>query len=86
MKTRKPEATYIVGGRNTVRFPYTGNSDAMDGFIERMGVDYVLLDSCYAEVEEYVLPYVLARPNRFSVVLNDENGTIILKVLDGKET
>jgi hypothetical protein len=81
--TRKPEMAHLASGRNTVRFPYTRDMDAMDGFIEEVGVDYVLLDTCYPEGGEYLRPYILERKDRFRVVLDDKEGTVLLRLVGG---
>ncbi|MFQ5465148.1 MAG: glycosyltransferase family 39 protein [Thermodesulfobacteriota bacterium] len=84
--TRKPEAVHLVSGRYSVRFPYTGDTLAMDRFMNAVGAGYVLLDACYPESSMYMVPYVLERGNRFGIVYDDGKGTVLLKVLGRRST
>lgn len=76
---RKPEIVSLITGGYAVRFPYTRDGAAMLSFMERAGVVYVLLDGCFKEAGEYVVPVVLANEERFIVLLSERDGTAVLK-------
>lgn len=78
---RKPEIVSLITGGFAVRFPFTGNSDAMLEFIEKNKVGYIIIDQCYPEAQKYLVPAILSRPESFNVVLDDSKGTIVLKYL-----
>lgn len=76
---RKPEIVSLITGGYSVRFPYTHDGKAMLSFMERSGVSYVLLDGCFKEAGEYVVPVVLDNEERFTLLLKERDGTAILK-------
>jgi len=78
--TRKPEIVSLITGGYAVRFPFTSNEDIMMEFMEKSKVAYVLLDGCFKEAGEYVVPVVMARKERFTVLLNGQDGTAVLKL------
>ncbi|MDP2689596.1 MAG: glycosyltransferase family 39 protein [Deltaproteobacteria bacterium] len=77
---RKPEIVSLITGGYAARFPYTRDGAAMLRFMEDMKISYVLIDGCYREAGEYVVPVILANGERFTVLLNERDGTAILRV------
>jgi hypothetical protein len=78
---RKAEIVYLLIDRPVVRFPYTSSAALMEGFIKEKGVSHILLDSCYGETDKYARKYVLSKPEGFRVLLSDNQGTAVLKLL-----
>ena len=77
---RKMEIVYLLIDKPVVRFPFTSNSELMEKFIKEKGVSHILLDACYAETESYARKFVMSRPERFSVLVSDGQGTVALKL------
>lgn len=76
---RKPEVVALITGGYAVRFPFTNDHSAMHRFVEEGGVDYLLLDSCYPESKEFLLPYMASRPERFKPLPYGKKDTAIFK-------
>jgi 4-amino-4-deoxy-L-arabinose transferase-like glycosyltransferase len=81
--TRKPEITALITGRYAIKFPYTTDESVMFNLIEGQGVDFVLLDGCYDETREYLIPFVERHDEKFLVWMSEGRHTGILK-LKGK--
>jgi hypothetical protein len=78
---RKPGVAALVSGRHALRFPYTRDKAMMLKFIEDNGVVYILLDGCYEETENYLVPFLEENTDRFSVWMHEDNtGILKLKV------
>lgn len=76
---RKPEVVALITGGRAVRFPFTNDHSAMHRFVEEGGVDYLLLDSCYPESKDFLLPYIVSRPERFKPLPFGKKDTAIFK-------
>lgn len=77
---RKMEVVYLLIDKPVVRFPFTSNPELMEKFIREKRVSHVLLDACYAETESYARKFVMSRPQRFSALVSDGQGTVALKL------
>jgi hypothetical protein len=76
---RKPEVTAIITGGKTVRYPYTADADGMRGFMDHMGVTYVLADGCFMETEKYLKPFMAADRSSFEAVPDAAGGASIFR-------
>lgn len=77
---RKPEIVYLLIDKPVVRFPYTSQAALMESFMKEKGISHILLDSCYVETDRYARKFVMSRPERFSVLVSDGQGTAALKL------
>jgi hypothetical protein len=79
--TRKPELTALLTGRYALKFPFTDNTKALMRFIEGNGVDHILLDGCYFETRQYLVPFVNEYSERFKMWTADGRDTGILSYM-----
>lgn len=78
--TRKPEVISLITGNPAVKFPFTNDNEKIKTLMENYHVDYVLLDSCYPEAKEFMMPYVSQNQNQFEVIPTDFRDTLLLKI------
>ncbi len=76
---RKPDMVSLVTGGYAVRFPFTDDDGAMERFIEKNGVTYIIADTCYEEARRFLLPFISRRKDRFQTLFDDSNGTALLR-------
>jgi len=55
---RKARLTALISGGYVLKFPFTGKSEKMLDFFIREKIDYVLVDSCYPETRDYIIPFL----------------------------
>ncbi len=66
---RKPELFYYFSGRKCTNYKYTTNDKELLDGMEKMSVDYVVIDRFqYGTTENYLVPAILKNGNRFQVI------------------
>jgi hypothetical protein len=76
--TRKPELTSLITGSYAVKFPFTEDREVILRFVEKNGVDFVLIDGCFIETRKYLLPFVNENRENFKAYRADGKDTGIL--------
>ncbi len=76
--TRKPELTSLITGSYAVKFPFTEDRKSILRFVEKNGVDFVLIDGCFMETRKYLLPFVNENRENFKAFRADGKDTGIL--------
>ncbi|MFQ5480607.1 MAG: glycosyltransferase family 39 protein [Thermodesulfobacteriota bacterium] len=54
---RKARLTALITGGYVLKFPFTHKSEKMLEFFTRENIDYVLIDRCYPETRDYIIPF-----------------------------
>jgi 4-amino-4-deoxy-L-arabinose transferase-like glycosyltransferase len=80
---RKPEMAAIVSGRHSVGFPFSSDTSKIYDVFNVMGVDYIVLDSCYEETREYLAPFITEHIELFEVWRDDDGDMAILRRKEG---
>jgi hypothetical protein len=83
---RKANLLYLFSGRKTVSYPFTTDSTKIMAFIEKKGVNYVLLDAFTwtPTTQLYLYPAVEKNRRRFGLVVSTgAPKTYLLKVKRG---
>lgn len=80
---RKPEVAAIVSGRHAVGFPFSSDTSKIFDVFNVMGVDYIVLDSCYEETRKYLPPFITEHIDMFEVWRDDDGDMAILRRKEG---
>lgn len=63
--SRKPWLTALITGGYVLKFPFTPEREKMLEFFRERKIDYVLVDECYRETRDYVIPFMRKYPDLF---------------------
>jgi len=55
---RKARLTALISGGYVLKFPFTRKREGMLDFFVRNKIDYVLVDACYPETYNYMIPFI----------------------------
>jgi len=55
---RKARLTALITGGYVLKFPFTRKREHMLDFFVRNKIDYVLVDECYPETRDYIIPFM----------------------------
>jgi hypothetical protein len=69
--TRKPWLTALITGGYVLKYPFTNNPEKMLQFFIREKIDYVIVDGCYQETRNYIIPFIRKYRKRFETT-NDK--------------